>query len=120
MPGYIQKQTYATPETLDFDYEGIGNSVGHQIAGPAELSFIRLTVASAGSGLVKIYDGSSSTDETDDRLKLVLDAANTVPDTLQFTNPIAFGKGIWVVMETGQNLKCILSYATVMPSKTVV
>ena len=111
----IVKETYSTPEALDFDAEGIGNGSGKFIAGPCELSFIKLTSISAGSSVVRVFDTPDGGAENNATLKLVMDAAADNPDVQTFSSPLMFTRGVSVLLNQGANLGAVLSYAVIMP-----
>lgn len=111
----IVKNTYSIPEALDFDAEGIANTQGKQLAGPCELSFMKLNVLEAGGAVVSIFDGTSASDENNANLKLVMDAGDQTPDVQTFVSPLIFRRGIWARLDQGANLTVVLSYAVMLP-----
>lgn len=105
-------QTHSTPAVFNFDDQGILNTQGKKIANPIELAYIKLS-AGGGAAAVSVYDGATSADVTPANKKIQLDCSNTDNDTMIFTNPPAFSKGIYVVLDQGQGINAILSFASV-------
>lgn len=108
----INKHTFANAGVLDFDKEGIVNGGGKKIAGPSELSSIKLT-GNGSSGYVEIYDANDSSGATYTNLKWVLDSSVSTDDSNFFPAPINFAKGIYVVLNQGATAGNVLSFATI-------
>lgn len=102
----IVKNTYSEAGVFRPDVENIGNGAGKKVAGPCEVSHLKLV--SGGAASMAIYDALSAADATPSRLKWVLDCASTTIDDNDFANPIAFQRGVYAVLEQGGGFNPVL------------
>lgn len=81
-----------------------------KIAGSCDLTHVSLKAGGAAA-VVSLYDGNSSDDKKPTNLRWVLDASTGTPDNEDFSEPLNFKKGIYAVLEQGNNFNAILCFA---------
>lgn len=111
----IDKQASAISGILDFDEEGINNSLGKKIADGCEVAYLILTSQTGSAGTVDVHDCTAVADANYNNKKMTLDCSNVTNDTRIFPNPVSFARGLTVVLVQGDNNKIVLSYGTVAP-----
>ena len=103
-----QKLTYSLPIVWDPDTEG--NTAKVIATSSQEVTALKAVSAKGVAGLIFLYD-SGTANATD--LRWVMDIPSGSPDIQTFSYPLVFKKGIYAVMEQGQNQRIILSVAII-------
>lgn len=87
-----------------------------QLAGPTEVSVLKLSSAGGGAAFVTIYDSFNLSGCTPTAAKWILDTSSSGVDTTNFPNPLRFKKGVYAVCEDGAGLNPQLAIATIPSS----
>lgn len=103
----IVKQTFATPGY----WKPATANEGKQLAGPCEVSVLKLTAGSSAAH-VTIYDSSTSTTNPN-KIVWVLDASTQDDDCQVFTNPLVFKNGVYAVCDQGSTFNAEICIARV-------
>lgn len=109
------KQTYSIPGHLGFNDENIDNDAGKKIAESCELAYIILNSEVTSGATVDVHDCEDVASANYNNRKMVLDTSNTGNDTRIFPNPVAFEKGVVVILRQGANFDINLDFGTVTP-----
>lgn len=103
----IVKNTYSNGGVWRPDIDG--GASGRKLAGPCEVSFLKL-IGSGAAATVAIYDSNDGSQLMNP--KWYLDASTAYDDTNPFPNPLAFRRGVWAVLEQGTGTNSIVCIAT--------